>query len=328
MLLHVGATSIHTDAELLAQFATSPGDAEAEAAFAALVDRHGPMVLGVCQRVAQRRRSGRRRLSGRVPGPRSQGALGAPAGGRIARPMAVRREPPSRPASPAANRQASSQDAGLRAAGPDRSVDDPRPLRAGRYTRRDRRRGRSPAGTIPFGRRALLPGGSLAAAGGPSAGLPGRHGGEPAAPGEDTPAIGPESPGPGSDRRGAGCRARAEPAGRRGTGNGEAYSCDRGESLDGRGDCPFGTGGGRRAGEVPVEGDGDATMRDACRAGRAGHHVGRRRGRPGDRSRRSDAAGAIGPAASRRRGCAGPGIRAAHSGHRQVGDCRTGRPER
>ena len=39
-----------SDAQLLDLFVTGEGDA-AEDAFAALVDRHGPMVLGVCHRV-------------------------------------------------------------------------------------------------------------------------------------------------------------------------------------------------------------------------------------------------------------------------------------
>ena len=38
-----------TDAELLEVFLTRGGD-EGEDAFAAIVDRHGPMVLGVCRR--------------------------------------------------------------------------------------------------------------------------------------------------------------------------------------------------------------------------------------------------------------------------------------
>ena len=39
-----------TDAQLLELFLTRDGD-DAEDAFAALVDRHGPMVLGVCRRM-------------------------------------------------------------------------------------------------------------------------------------------------------------------------------------------------------------------------------------------------------------------------------------
>ena len=49
-LFHCGTTVQQSDAELLERFAAGRGEA-AEAAFAALVERHGKMVLGVCQRV-------------------------------------------------------------------------------------------------------------------------------------------------------------------------------------------------------------------------------------------------------------------------------------
>jgi len=49
-LFHCGTTGQLTDAELVARFSAERGEA-AEAAFAALVERHGKMVLGVCQRV-------------------------------------------------------------------------------------------------------------------------------------------------------------------------------------------------------------------------------------------------------------------------------------
>lgn len=52
VLFREGSTGAHTDAELLARFIVGRGDQAAEAAFAALVDRHGPMVLGVCRRLA------------------------------------------------------------------------------------------------------------------------------------------------------------------------------------------------------------------------------------------------------------------------------------
>src|SRR5580704_12702490 len=49
-LLVFGATGHLSDEELLGRFVARRDDA-AEAAFAALVERHGPMVLGVCRRV-------------------------------------------------------------------------------------------------------------------------------------------------------------------------------------------------------------------------------------------------------------------------------------
>ncbi len=50
-LFSVGVVGALSDGELLARFARGGGDASSEAAFAALVDRHGPLVLGVCRRV-------------------------------------------------------------------------------------------------------------------------------------------------------------------------------------------------------------------------------------------------------------------------------------
>src|SRR3954471_18716386 len=49
-LFRVGTAAGFSDAQLLERFATRHGEA-AEAAFAALVERHGPMVLRVCSRV-------------------------------------------------------------------------------------------------------------------------------------------------------------------------------------------------------------------------------------------------------------------------------------
>ena len=49
-LFHCGAVGSRSDAELLESFVARDKHA-AEAAFAALVDRHGAMVLGVCRRV-------------------------------------------------------------------------------------------------------------------------------------------------------------------------------------------------------------------------------------------------------------------------------------
>ena len=51
ILFTAGAIGTLSDAELLARFARGRGDLSAEAAFAVLVDRHGPMVLGVCRRI-------------------------------------------------------------------------------------------------------------------------------------------------------------------------------------------------------------------------------------------------------------------------------------
>jgi len=49
-LLVFGATGQLSDEELLGRFVARRDDG-AEAAFAALVERYGPMVLGVCRRV-------------------------------------------------------------------------------------------------------------------------------------------------------------------------------------------------------------------------------------------------------------------------------------
>ncbi|MGC8644470.1 MAG: RNA polymerase sigma factor, partial [Isosphaeraceae bacterium] len=49
-LFRHGAVGNRSDPELLERFLTSRGE-EAEAAFAALVRRHGPMVQGVCRRI-------------------------------------------------------------------------------------------------------------------------------------------------------------------------------------------------------------------------------------------------------------------------------------
>jgi RNA polymerase sigma factor (sigma-70 family) len=49
-LFHCGTTGQLRDAELIEQFAASHGET-AQAAFAALVERHGTMVMGVCRRV-------------------------------------------------------------------------------------------------------------------------------------------------------------------------------------------------------------------------------------------------------------------------------------
>ena len=49
-LFNVGTTGTSTDGQLLERFATGLGEAP-ELAFAALVERHGPLVLRVCRAV-------------------------------------------------------------------------------------------------------------------------------------------------------------------------------------------------------------------------------------------------------------------------------------
>jgi DNA-directed RNA polymerase specialized sigma24 family protein len=49
-LFHLGVVGSLSDAQLLEEFLGSPCEA-AEAAFAAVVERHGPMVLRVCRRI-------------------------------------------------------------------------------------------------------------------------------------------------------------------------------------------------------------------------------------------------------------------------------------
>ncbi len=50
-LLEGGTTATLSDGQLLDRFSTGRGDSAAEAAFAALVSRHGPMVWGTCRRI-------------------------------------------------------------------------------------------------------------------------------------------------------------------------------------------------------------------------------------------------------------------------------------
>src|SRR3954466_10019924 len=49
-LFGAGAAGGASDGQLLERFRERGGDPDAEAAFAVLVARHGPMVLGVCRR--------------------------------------------------------------------------------------------------------------------------------------------------------------------------------------------------------------------------------------------------------------------------------------
>ena len=54
-----------SDQELLDRFVHQHD----EAAFTALLERHGPMVLGVCRRAVRNEHLGRRRLPGHLPHP-------------------------------------------------------------------------------------------------------------------------------------------------------------------------------------------------------------------------------------------------------------------
>ena len=81
-LYSVGTLGGLSNAQLLELFLTRNGD-DAEDAFAALVARHGPMVLGVCRRMLRGAARLRRRLPGDFPragppGPRNRapGATG------------------------------------------------------------------------------------------------------------------------------------------------------------------------------------------------------------------------------------------------------------
>ena len=65
-LFDVGTMGSLADPQLLDRFAGRNGEA-AELAFAALVERHGPMVLRVCRRGPRRRDDGARRLPGDLP---------------------------------------------------------------------------------------------------------------------------------------------------------------------------------------------------------------------------------------------------------------------
>ena len=93
-LFGAGAAGGMSDGQLLDRFRKRRGEPDAEAAFAVLVARHGPMVFGVCSRAPARPQRCGRRVPGHLPGPGPQGRLGA--GRRLARPLALRCQPPRR----------------------------------------------------------------------------------------------------------------------------------------------------------------------------------------------------------------------------------------
>ena len=67
-VLNAGALGSLTDRALLERFLAGHGDADSSAAFAALLERHGPMVMRVCRdpgKVTRRRG----RLAGDLSGP-------------------------------------------------------------------------------------------------------------------------------------------------------------------------------------------------------------------------------------------------------------------
>lgn len=85
-----------SDAELLARFVQREDVVSSEAAFAALVERHGPMVLGGLSPNAASSPHCGGRVPGGVPGARSQGPAGP--SGRFARAVAARGQRPRVPA--------------------------------------------------------------------------------------------------------------------------------------------------------------------------------------------------------------------------------------
>ena len=78
-LFAVGTIGGLSDGQLIERFLSGPRD-EAEAAFAALVDRHRRAGHGGMPSSAVRLERCRRRLPGHVPGPGQKGALDRPAG--------------------------------------------------------------------------------------------------------------------------------------------------------------------------------------------------------------------------------------------------------
>ncbi len=282
-LFRFGASGHLGDAELLGRYVAGRRDEAAEAAFAALVERHGPMVLGVCRRVLGDRHAAEDAFQatflvlaqgrGDRP-PRATGELAA----RRRQPDGARRPGPRRPPPGAGTesvRDGGHRNRAGRRPGPSRAAGGPRrgagPA-AGRLSRTgDPLRARWP---VPPGR-------------GAAARHPRGHALQPARPGQGpaaTPVDPPRSGPRGRRDRGPGARGPGRhPAAVAGGFHHRGRGADRGRRLPGRG--------GLRVGRDP---DSRSSQRHAAREdqgcrlragrGRRRHHRGRR-ARPATRPR-------------------------------------------
>ena len=88
-----GSIAVRSDADLVRLFLAGHGEA-AEAAFEALIARHGPMVLGVCRRILGDEHAAQDAFQTVFLILAPQGPVGP--GRRLARAMAARRDPPRR----------------------------------------------------------------------------------------------------------------------------------------------------------------------------------------------------------------------------------------
>ena len=169
-LFRSGTSAGLSDEQLLEQFVMRH-DELAEAAFASLVERHGPMVLGVCRRLLRDPHDAQDAFQAtflvlvrRAGAIRKRGSLGYWLYGVAKRVTARARAgavaPPSRGTPRHGNRLG---DLRIRPYGP----------------RRDLGRGGPALRESPRGHRAVLPGRAHARAGRTAAGMPRRHGAEP-----------------------------------------------------------------------------------------------------------------------------------------------------